>query len=119
CQRRSSGRHGRGLRAGEGVGRRRAVSVRRQCRADGRVGQRSQRGGAVPDSHGAAGAWWSDAEGGVVLTPCRRVGSTTRRGGWMVACRALLLLSSGTPFCFLCRNCAQGSKTTEGCMQKL
>src|SRR2546425_3349628 len=35
------------------------------------------------------------------------------------ACRALLLLSSGTPFCFLCRNCAQGSKTTEGCMQKL
>src|SRR2546428_14196197 len=37
----------------------------------------------------------------------------------MVACRALLLLSSGTPFCFLCRNCAQGSKTTEGCMQKL
>src|SRR2546426_10376682 len=35
------------------------------------------------------------------------------------ACRSLLLLSSGTPFCFLCRNCAQGSKTTEGCMQKL
>src|SRR5205085_5521480 len=104
-ERRSRRRVLRDLAAGAVARRAGALSVRGKRRADGRVGERAECGGAVPVEGGGGGGWCdagSDQAGGVGLTPVSRVltpcpplplGEGERREGTVseVACRAFLL----------------------------
>src|SRR5205814_2283872 len=89
----------RDLAAGAVARRAGALSVRWERRADGRVGERPQCGGAVPVA-GCAGGGWGDAgcckARGVSPHPLspspiweRGDDGRGERGGWRVTCRAL------------------------------